>query len=414
MAAPAECGATLARYRPDLASSEALIKILHVIASLAVRTGGPAKAAIDMARAVARLGHEVAIYTTDRELLAEEGRELNVAHDEHGVEVRYFRQHAPRALAASLPLARALDERIARVDLVHLHSLYLFHDWAAARACRRGGVPYLLRPHGTLDPFHWSRHRWRKRLIEAMFQDRVTRNAAALHFTSDDEMRASEPHTCGAPGVVVPNGLDITEYADLPPPGELRRRYPEIGARRIVLFLGRLNFKKGLDLLVPAFGVAAAEHADLHLVIAGPDDGMEGPIRQLVVASGLGSRVTFTGVLTGRSKLAAFRDAYLFALPSYAENFGIAVVEAMACGLPVAISDQVAIWRDIEQSGAGSVGRTEVASVAEQLRRLAAEPAAAAAMGARGKALVAARFSWDTIARQLEAVYRSLARTSPI
>ncbi|HJS33155.1 MAG TPA: glycosyltransferase [Alphaproteobacteria bacterium] len=413
MAAPAECHPPLARCRLDLASSEAPINILHVIASLAVRTGGPAKAAIDMARAVARLGHEVAIYATDRELLAEERRELNVAHDENGVEVRYFRQHAPRAFAASLPLARALGERIARVDLVHLHSLYLFHDWAAARACRRLGVPYLLRPHGTLDPYHWSRHRWRKRLIEAAFQNRVTRGAAALHFTSDDEMGASEPHACGAPGVVVPNGLDLTEYADLPPAGALRRRYPEIGARRIVLFLGRLNFKKGLDLLVPAFGLAVADHPDLHLVIAGPDDGMEGPVRRLVAASGLGSRVTFTGVLTGRAKLAAFCDAYLFALPSYAENFGIAVVEAMACGLPVAISDRVAIWRDIEQSGAGSVGRTDVASVAEQLRRLAAEPAVAAAMGARGKALVEARFSWDTIGRQLEAVYRRLARTSP-
>ena len=138
-----------------------------------------------------------------------------------------------------------------------------------------------------------------------------------------------------------------------------------------------------------------------------------GPVRRLVAASGLGSRVTFTGVLTGRAKLAAFCDAYLFALPSYAENFGIAVVEAMACGLPVAISNRVAIWRDIEQSGAGSVGRTDVASVADQLRRLAAEPAVAAAMGARGKALVEARFSWDTIGRQLEAVYRRLARTSP-
>ena len=400
------------RCRPYLASSEASIRILHVIASLAVRTGGPAKAAIDMARAVARLGHEVAIYTTDRELSAEERRELNVAHDQGGIEVRYFRQHAPHAFATSFPLARALGERIARVDLVHLHSLYLFHDWATARACRRHGVPYLLRPHGTLDPYHWSRHRWRKRLIEAAFQNRATRQAAALHFTSDEEMRAAQPYAEGAPGVVVPNGLDLAEYADLPPPGELRGRYREIGARRIVLFLGRLNFKKGLDLLVPAFGLALAEHPDLHLVIAGPDDGMEGPARQLVAASGLGPHVTFTGILTGRAKLAAFRDAYLFALPSYAENFGIAVVEAMACGLPVAISDQVAIWRDIEQAGAGSVGRTNAASVADQLRRLAAEPGAAAAMGACGKTLVAKRFSWDGIARQLEAVYRKLARTS--
>jgi glycosyltransferase involved in cell wall biosynthesis len=361
-----------------------------------------------MARAVARRGHEVAIYTTDRELEADERPPQGEPIMRDGVELRFFRQHAPTALATSFPLARALADAVPRADVVHLHSLYLFHGWATARLCRRHGVPYLLRPHGTLDPFLWKRHRARKWLIERAFQDRVTRDAAALHYTAAEEMKLAEPYAHGRPGVVVPNGLDLSEYADLPPAGRLRARYPEIGTRRVVLFLGRLNFKKGLDLLIPAFAQARAAHSDLHLVIAGPDDGMRREIDGWVAKAGIGNRVTFTGMLDHQRKLEAFRDAEMFMLPSYSENFGIAVVEAMACGVPVAISDKVNIWREVEAAGAGIVGATTVASVAEQITRLVRDPQAPA-MGERGRRLVEERFSWDKIAQALESVYRSLA-----
>ncbi|MBI3452501.1 MAG: glycosyltransferase [Rhodospirillales bacterium] len=376
---------------------------------MAERTGGPAKAAIDMARAVARRGHEVSIYTTDRELAPGEVPSLDASVMRDGVELRFYRQHFPAVLAASLPLARALAVAVPQADVVHLHSLYLFHDWAAARLCRRHGVPYLLRPHGTLDPYLWRRHRWRKAALEALFQNRAIREAAALHFTAEEEMRLAAPYSQGAPGVVVSNGLELGEYAVLPPPGRFRDRHPEIGDRRIVLFLGRINFKKGLDLLVPGFARALHRHPDLHLVIAGPDDGFRKNADGFVARAGVGARVTFTGMLTGEAKLAAFRDALMFALPSYSENFGIAAAEAMACGLPVAISDKVNIWREVKAAGAGLVGPPSVDAVAEQIIRLAADPPAAAAMGEAGKALVAEKFAWDKIARDLERVYRSLA-----
>lgn len=362
-----------------------------------------------MARAVAALGHEVAIYTTDRDLAPDERGDLSEGRND-GVELRIFRQHFPMLLATSLPLARALRTAIPRADIVHLHSLYLFHTWATARLCRRFAVPYLLRPHGTLDPFLWRRHRGRKAVLEFLFQNRVLREAAALHYTAEEEKRLATPYAQGAPGVVVPNGLDLAQYADLPPPGGLRARHPEIGNRRIVLFLSRLNFKKGLDLLVPAFARAVRRRDDLHLVIAGPDDGMKHATETQIAAEGIGNRVTFAGMLDHRAKLAAFRDAAIFVLPSYSENFGIAIVEAMACGLPVAISDRVNIWREIAEAGAGLVAPPTVDDVARQIETLAADPAGAAAMGERGRTLVAEKFSWTRIARELESVYRSLAR----
>ena len=361
-----------------------------------------------MARAVAGLGHEVSICTTDRELAPGEAERLLAQAG--AAQVHVFPQHFPTQLGTSFPLAGALGEEIPRADIVHLHSLYLFHTWVTARLCRRYGVPYLLRPHGTLDPFLWKRHRGRKAVIEALFQNRVLREAAALHYTAEEEMRLAEPYAQGSRGIVVPNGLDLEQYATLPPAGTFRARHPEIAGRRIVLFLSRLNFKKGLDILVPAFARVAQRHPDLHLVIAGPDDGMEAATRGWIAAEGMGERTTLVGMLDHQAKLAAFRDAAMFVLPSYSENFGIAIVEAMACGVPVAISDRVNIWREIGQAKAGLVGSPDVETVARQIETLAADPAAAAQMGERGRALAMERFSWGTIARQLETVYRSLAR----
>lgn len=362
-----------------------------------------------MARAVAALGHDVAIYTTDRDMDAAERRRYGNGGRVDGVELHVFPQHAPTVVAASLPLARALAAAVPQSDVVHLHSLYLFHTWYTARLCRRHGVPYLLRPHGTLDPYLWRRHRGRKAVMEALFQNRVLREAAAIHYTAEEEMRLAAPYAQGAPGVVVPNGLDLAQYADLPAPGGFRARHPEIGNRRVVLFLSRLNFKKGLDLLIPAFARAVRRHDDLHLVIAGPDDGQLAAAQGWVAREGIAGRTTFVGMLDHAEKLACFRDAAMFALPSYSENFGIAIVEAMACGVPVAISDRVNIWREIEAAGAGLVAPPTVDDVTAEIDRLAGNPAAAAAMGERGRLLVAEKFSWAKIARELESVYRSLA-----
>jgi glycosyltransferase involved in cell wall biosynthesis len=367
-----------------------------------------------MARAVARRGHEVAIYTTDRDAEPREGLTAGRVFDDRGVEIRVFAQGPPRFFATSWPLAQALDAAVRDADVVHIHSLFLFHVWAAARACRRHGKPYLLRPHGTLDPFIRQRRQVPKRVLGLLFQDRVIREAAALHWTAAEEGELAAPASLGARGVVVPNGLDLSEFAALPPAGALRARFPEIGDRRIVLFLSRLNFKKGLDLLIPAFARVAAQHQDLHLVIAGPDDGMEAQARGWVAEHGIGERASFAGLVSGPAKLAALRDAACFALPSYSENFGIAVIEAMACGLPVLISDKVNIWREIAGAGAGVVARTEVADVAAKLDRLLADPAAAGAMGARGRAYVGAHYDWAKIAERLEAVYRALAAGTPL
>ena len=385
------------------------MKILHVIANLAPRYGGPAKACVEMAQAVARLGHEVSIYTTNQDGPGELAVPLDRPVITAGVEIHYFPIQPPRFWGTSRPLAKALSQKIKEFDLLHIHSLYLYHDLVAGHYCRKFGVSYLVQPHGTLDPFIYRRHRFRKAVMENLFENRNIQGASVILFTADEEMRLAGPYIGGTPGVVVPLGLDLREFQDLPEPGRFRERFPEIGPKRIILFLGRINFKKGLDLLVQAMARIVRQRQDAHLVVAGPDnDGWGARVKEWLKKEGILDCATFTGMLLGEERLAVLRDAQMFVLPSYSENFGLAVVEAMACGLPVVISDQVNIWREVEVAGAGLVGPCEAARLAENLEGLLADPGLGAEMGRRGKELVARRFQWDGVALALQDLYSRL------
>jgi glycosyltransferase involved in cell wall biosynthesis len=348
----------------------------------------------------------VSIYTTNQDGPGELEVPVGQPVWQEGVTIRYFPIQPPRFWGASLPLALALHRQIPAFDLVHIHSLYLFHDLVAGHYCRRYGIPYLMRPHGTLDPFIHRRHRGRKRLMEYCFENRNIRGAAALHFTTAREAELAAPYTFGTPGLVVPLGVGNDEFATLPEPGSFRRRHPEIGDRRIILFFGRINFKKGLDLLARAFGAVARRRQDVHLVIAGPDnEDWGGRVRAWLEAEGAEARTTFTGMLLGPERLAVLRDASLFALPSYSENFGLAVVEAMAAGLPVIISDQVNIWQEVKAGGAGRVIPCDAAALADQILDLLDRPEAAQQMGRKGRALVQERFQWPQVGRSLAEAY---------
>ena len=378
------------------------MRILHVIGDLAPASGGPAKAGFEMARALVRRGHEVAIYTTDF------GQPAGTPHEQlrDGVRLRYFPLQVPRIWLSSWPMRQALAHDLPGFDLLHLHSLYLFHDWAAGNLAMRIAKPYIVRPHGSLDPYIFRRHRLKKLIFDLWFQNRVLAGASAIHYTAEEEMHLAEPYVHGAPGVVIPNGLDPADYASLPAKGTFRARHPEIGDRTILLFLSRINFKKGLDILAKAVGQLARD--DLHLVIAGPDGGYLAETRRFVAAAGITARTTFTGMLTGQDKLAAFADASLFLLPSYSENFGIAVVEAMACGVPVLISNKVNIWREVMADGAGRAAPCDATAFAQEITAMLAEPAALAAMGSAGRTAVAQRYDWSVIAQRLENVYAAV------
>ena len=384
------------------------MRILHVIPSLAPRDGGPTRACIELCRELVRKGCQAAICTTNADGRGVLDVPLATPVRMGGVEVTYFPVRWPQYYRYSPQLADAVRSSIPTCDLVHIHSLYSYTTQAAARYCRRFAVPYLLRTHGSLDPYLRRRHRLRKWCYERLFEARNLNRAAAVHFTTDEELRLCAGPNLKAPAVVVPLGIDPRNYLDRSGDAFLAR-WPELRGRRTLIFLGRINFKKGLDLLADAFARVAARVDGAHLVVAGPDDdGCGRAIAARLGERGVLGRTTFTGMLDDTLKLAALRAASVFVLPSYTENFGLAVVEAMAAGTPVVVSDRVNIWREIEAQRAGIVVPCDANRVADAIECVLADPAAAHAMATRARRLVAARFTWDAVASQMLAVYRQI------
>jgi glycosyltransferase involved in cell wall biosynthesis len=355
-----------------------------------------------------RRGHHAVIYTTNCDGDGGLDVPLGLPIEMRGVEVSYFSVRYGNYYKMSIPLARALKRNIDRYDLVHIHALYQFPSSAAAHYCRKYGIPYIVQPHGSMDPYLYRRHPLRKRLYEALVERRSLASAAAVHFTTEEEMRLAQASGLRFQGVVAPLGVEIEQELGAAPEAA-NAIWPQLTERKVVLFLSRINFKKGMDILARAFGEALRAFSDAHLVIAGPGDGAySAQVRRWLADEGALDAVTFAGMVRGSSKAALLSRADIFVLPSYSENFGIAIVEAMAAGLPVVISNRVNIWRDIDAASAGIVVNPDIDETAKAIIALLTNPSEAKEMGARGRRLAHEKFSWraagDRIVRMYEQV----------
>ena len=306
-----------------------------------------------------------------------------------------------------------LRRTIGTYDIVHIHWLYDFACIAAARSALAAGVPFVVQPAGSLDPHLSRKNTLAKRAYLATVGRPLLTRAAALIFTSEQE-RALASYGPRITEWILPVGLDASTFAHLPPPGTFRANMPELGGP-FLLFVGRLSKQKGLDLLLGAFAQVAARREDLSLVLAGPDpDGLGAHLRALSQQLGIQRRVVFTGLLTHEMKLAAFVDAELFVLPSYAENFGAVTTEALACGLPVVLSNHVNIHEEMEAAGVATVVECSVDSVASGILTALADTGLRARVATLGPALVQTQYTWDVIVPTLVSKYtEAIAGASP-
>jgi glycosyltransferase involved in cell wall biosynthesis len=387
------------------------MRILHVIPSLAPSSGGPAKAVIEMCRELLRRGEDVEVYTTNVDGNRCLGVPVAQPIEVRGVRVTYFPVNGGHYYKFSNAMAAALKANVPHYNVVHINSLYQFPSTAAAHYCRKYSVPYILRPHGTLDPYLYRRHPLRKRFYELLVERRNLANAAAVHFTTDEEKDLARSLGLTFRGVVVPLGIEFDEAVSAAE--TVAPQWSELAEKKVVLFLGRINFKKGLDLLAKAFGEVRRNRGDAHLLIAGPDsDGYVDQVRSWLSDEGALDAVTFAGMVTGSRKIALLKRAEMFVLPSYSENFGIAVAEAMAAGLPVVISNKVNIWREVDEAGAGLVVNPDAHEVTGAILKLLEYPALAKQMGERGRRLVQDRFTWDVAGEKLLQLYREIVDQS--
>jgi glycosyltransferase involved in cell wall biosynthesis len=360
-----------------------------------------------MARGQAESGVEVHVATTDDngpDRLAVSG---SAPLMEEGVSYWIFPRQT-RFYTFSWPLTRWLLRRVAEFDVVHIHALFSFASVVAAVCAKHRGVPYIVRPLGTLN--RWGMHKrrpWLKRLSFCFIESWILKEAAGVQYTSEQEALEARQLAVDHGPVIVPNPVDLP--ASIRKRGGFRAAYPHLADGAVLLlFLSRLDPKKGLDLLLAAFARVRGKHSDATLVIAGDGDPtFIAALKQDSERLGLAADILWTGFLQGEEKLAAFADAHVFVLPSYSENFGVAVVEAMAAGLPVVVSDQVGIHREISASRAGLVVRCSERELADALDRMITDPTLRTEAGRNGLKL-AARFSTKSVNHQLLGLYRDV------
>ncbi len=386
------------------------MKILKVIATLHPCDGGPFKTVPELARALINRGHEVDIYTTGTRT-AKSGINSETLTGPNNAPTTYFAGNWPQAWKCSYALAEALSHNVRHYDIVHIYSLYLFHGVVASYFCRRDQVPYVIQPHGTLDPYLRLRHRWRKGMAQLLFENRNLRGAYGILFNSEEEHRLAVPFIRDTPSFVVPLGLFPEQYDNLPPLGRFRSRFPEFKNKQLLLYLGRLNFKKGLDILLQGYSQLLRMRKDVHLVIAGPDnEGYGAHLREWCRTLKVQDSVTLTGMLSEEDKRSAMVDAKLFVLMSYTENFGVSILESLACGTPVLISDRVNIWRQIAEARAGEVVSCKPEAISQMMNQMLNSPELLAQMKENGRRLVREQFDWASVARLQEETYLEVLR----
>ena len=380
------------------------MRTLHVSPYFApaFRYGGPPRSVLGLCRALDAAGVEVEVLTTTADGPADLPASPPEGSRYEGVAVRYLERAFPRRLFGARGLGRALDQAIARCDLVHVHGLWTLPGWAAARRARSAGVPVVISPRGMLDPGSIAQRAWRKRIAFAAVERRNLLGAALLHATSSAEAQALHHWAPGSPVVIVPNGVDAPAV-DLPP-GDTRLRLGIPESAPLLLFLGRIHPIKRLDLLAEAFARVRAVLPDARLVIAGPDE--RGERRRLEpYFAAAGDSVHWIGQTGDAEKWALLAAADLLVLCSDSESFGMSALEAMAAGTPVVVT-RTCPWPEIETTGAGFWVAQDPEAIARAALAILGDDERAAGMGVRGRALARARYSWDAAASAIAARYR--------
>jgi glycosyltransferase involved in cell wall biosynthesis len=394
-ATPYDTAQAMRRRRP--------LRVLHVIPAVAPRYGGPSAAVVGMCRGLQAAGTETLIATTDADgrgrLAVALGRSTTFA----GVPAIFFRRQASEGFKWSAPLSRWLSRHVAEFDLVHVHAVFSHSSIAAGRACRSARVPYVVRPLGTLDPWSVGRRRLRKRLLFRLGVRDLLSGAARMHYTTAEEGRLAESVVGSLPaGTVVPVGVDDVYF---------RPNAPPTGDAPYVLALSRLDAKKRLEWIINACHAMASESGlgVWRLVIAGDGEAAYvARLRDLAARGPARDRIVFEGWVDGEAKAALIRGASLFVLPSHQENLGVAMLEALASGVPALVTPGVNLGVEIAAARAGWLTGDREDAVVAGLRAAIGDDAERTARGRRAAAF-AERFRWPRVVAELMDLYGEVA-----
>ncbi|MFK7759463.1 MAG: glycosyltransferase [Phycisphaerales bacterium] len=382
------------------------MKIVHIISSMDPAFGGPPVVVANISCAQAQLGHSVLILC--HELSGNKSASDALLHglpgsDQVGIQEVPNRSFLTKVVGGELKTD--LDTNLDDVDVIHIHGLWSpLGQWASVLA-RKRGIPYVVTVHGMLDPWCLRQKAIKKRLAFAAGYRKMLDGALFIQAHSEREANQAQEFGFKAPAIVIPNGVNPVQFDSLPAPGTFRALHPELGGDQFILFLARLHYKKGLDLLADGFGVLAQHNKQVRLVVAGPSGDSEEGFRNQIQRLGLAPRVLMPGPIYGEEKLAALVDAACFCLPSRQEGFSIAIVEALAARLPVVLSESC-YFPQAADNDAGIQTTLEAESIAAGLHQVLDDQDHALLMGENGHNLVVSRYTWCNIGSQLIDAYQ--------
>ena len=375
------------------------MKILQVTQFFSPVHGGSVEVPYHFSKELAKRGHEVAVYTSD----------FKLSHDYIDsipeVRVHYFKTWSSRANLDVTPgIVKEARREIRHFDIIHMHNYRTFQNMAIAHYAREYGIPYVLQAHGSATTFFQKG--WLKRTFDAIWGYRILKDASKVIAVTKIEVEQYQSLGVSRNRIeVVPNGIDLSEFDNLPERGEFRKKYSLNESQRIILYLGRIHKTKGLDLLAKAFAELSKKLDDAKLVIVGPDDGYLPSLKKLIADLEISDNILFTGPLYDREKLRAYVDADVFVNPRADEIFGLVFLEALVCGTPVICSKGCGI-ADVIDGQAGFAVPYDTKHLSDAMLRMLSNDKIRRQFGERGKLLVREKFNWQKITDQMERLYQ--------
>lgn len=381
-------------------------EVVHVISGLARESGGPSRSVPALCKALAARGTLTYLISVTN---SKKGTVLESARNVH---TSFYPQLGFRSAAFAPNLEKALQQKVKRENhahIIHSHGLWQWPCYAAAKVANMTACAHLISPCGMLEPWSLAHSRWKKRVAWWLFQNRNLKGAACLHAMAEQEARNIRNLGFRNPIAVIPIGLDVSTYYTSTRKDEIENKWKSLKGKRLLLFISRMHPVKGLLNLAKAWGDLFKNYPDWHLVIAGPDSGGHTrQVRSAITAIGAENATTFTGPVYGDVKRKLYASCDIFVLPTFSENFGIVIAEALASGKPV-ITTKGTPWSELEKHDCGWYIDTGVGPLREALREaMSSSDSKRAEMGKRGRALIKEKYSWPKIAGQMIDVYKWL------
>lgn len=388
------------------------MRVLQVVDFLSPAYGGPGQVVNNISRELVRRGHEVVIYATDS--YDNKRRQKKNYLEVDGIRVHYFRNLsnnlAWHRICFSPGVVSQIKREIQDFDIIHLQDFRNLMNIVTYCYAKRNHIPYILQAHGSINTFYQKGRL--KTVYDITWGHRILENASRFIALTLNE--AAYVKSIGIQDdkiVVLPNGIDLKAFERLPQRGEFKAKYGIAENQRVILFLGRINWIKGIDLLIKSVVNMLKNLTSTKLVIAGPDDGFLSNIKELIAKFDIEESVLLAGPLYGIDKMAAYIDADLFVLPSFYETFPITVLEASACGIPVIVSDRCGI-ADIVNGKLGLVVPCDEMLLNEAILYLLNDDKKRREFGSEGKKLIRDKYCWSKIVDDLESIYNEVQNAS--